>query len=476
MRGVDGDMTSGLEAELYTAVAGAPIVSPHGHVDPALFADAGARFRDPAELLVVPDHYLLRMLYSQGVPLESLGVAGTEGAPVEADPRRIWQTFADHIHLFRGTPSAWWLRHVLRDVFGITDKLTPASAGDIYDRIDEQLRTDAFAPRALYERFGIEVLCTTDAATDTLEHHAAIRASDWAGTVLPTFRPDAVVAIDAAGWRTHLDRLVEVSGVGVGTYAGFLAALEQRREHFRESGATATDHGVASPYTELLSAAEAETIYQRALRGEAFEGDAVRFRGHLLCEMARMSCDDGLVMQIHAGVHRDHNPVALARYGRNVGGDIPLATEWTQNLRPLLERYGNHPNLRLVLFSLDESPYARELAPLAGHYPALRVGPPWWFHDSWNGMRRWFDRVIETAGLYNTAGFNDDTRAYPSIPARHDLWRRASARWVAGLVADELVDGDDAWEMMADLAHHLARDTYRLPGRTAGRLPEGAPT
>jgi glucuronate isomerase len=227
-------------------------------------------------------------------------------------------------------------------------------------------------------------------------------------------------------------------------------------------GAVATDHGVLVPETVNMDPAEAEGLFQCALHGQATSDDAARFSAGMLMEMARMSVEDGLVMQIHPGSLRNHNQPLFQRFGPNLGGDIPIRTEYTRNLLPLLNRFGNHAGLTLVVFTLDESTYARELAPLAGHYPALKLGPPWWFNDSPNGMRRYFDQVIETAGLYNTAGFNDDTRAFCSIPARHDVWRRVSADWLAGLVVRHTVNMEDALVMLQELAVGLAKRTYKL--------------
>lgn len=448
--------------DLYASIRALPLVCPHGHVDPRLFADPNYRFPSPTELLIIPDHYITRMLYSQGIPLEALGVPRLDHGPVEQDHRRIWQTFAEHFYLFRGTPSGAWLAAELVEVFGVTEKLTPENAQDIYDHIAAQLATPAFQPRALYDRFNIEVLATTDAATDPLQHHQAIRASGWHGDIRPTFRPDAVVNLDTAGWRANVDRLGQVTGRDVYSYRGFVQALEERRQFFQEMGATATDHAALTAYTCELSPADAAAIFERALQGQATAVDARQFTGHMLVEMARMSVEDGLVMQLHVGSVRNHNVAVFERFGPDRGADIPQATDFVHGLQPLLNRFGNDSRLTLILFTLDESTYARELAPLAGHYPAVCLGPPWWFHDSLNGIRRYFDRVMETAGLYNTAGFNDDTRAFPSIPARHDLWRRASADWLAGLVVRGSVDDLDASEMAAELAYDLARRAYRL--------------
>jgi glucuronate isomerase len=448
--------------QLYAQVAGLPLVCPHGHVDPRMFADPDYSFGSPADLLIIPDHYVFRMLYSQGVPLEALGVPRRDGGPVEADHRKIWKTFAEHFHLFRGTPTGVWLAQELVEVFGVEEKLNAASAMRIYDRIADCLTRPEFRPRALFERFNIEVLATTDAAADGLAHHQAIRASGWGGRIVPTFRPDAVVNLDAPGWRENITALSASCGFDVSSYRALIEALESRRAFFKQMGATATDHAVLVPVTGELSAAEAETIFARSLKGQANADDAARFTGHMLMEMARMSIEDGLVMQLHPGSLRNHNPEVFARHGLDKGADIPIQTEYTRNLKALLDKYGRDPRLTLILFTLDETAYSRELAPLAGHYPALRLGPPWWFHDSLAGMARYFDQVMETAGLYNTAGFNDDTRAFPSIPARHDVWRRASANWLAGLVVRSLIDLDEAEEMVRNMAYGLAKKAYKL--------------
>ena len=447
---------------LYSQVAGLPLVCPHGHVDPRLFADPDYSFGSPADLLLIPDHYIFRMLYSQGVPLESLGVPRRDGGEVETDHRKIWQTFGDHFYLFRGTPTGMWLAHELVDVFGIKEKLSGETAQAIYDQIEAKLKTPEFRPRRLFEQFKIEVLATTDAASDPLDHHRAIRESGWGGRVVPTFRPDGVVNIDRPDWHAHIEALSKVCGYEISSYVKLIEALEERRAYFKSMGATATDHAALTPYTEELSDEEAETIFQRALAGEADEDDATRLTGHLIIENARMSIEDGLVMQFHPGSYRNHNEDVFERFGFDKGADIPLAVDYTESLLPLLNRFGNDSRLTLILFTLDETTYSRELAPLAGHYPALKLGPPWWFHDSWNGMKRFREQAMETAGVHNTVGFNDDTRAFPSIPARHDLARRADANWVANLVVRGVVDMDDATEMMQDLAYRLAKRAYKF--------------
>ena len=419
---------------LYEETKGLPIVSPHGHVDARILAE-NAPFPEPAALIVQPDHYILRLLYANGVPLESL---------LNDEPRRVWQLFTDNYHLFSGTPTGAWLDYELDEVFGTR----------VYDEIVEKLQSPEFRPRALFERFNIEVLATTDAAADRLDDHRAIRASGWKGRVIPTFRPDALFKIASPEWALLGD---------VRDYASFIRLLAERRAYFKQMGATATDHGVLEPYTAALPEEEADRLFQRARKGEATQEDERRFTAHLLMEMARLSLADGLVMQIHPGAFRDHNAHVFERFGPHMGGDIPVATEFTRNLRPLLNAYGNDPRFTLVLFTLDESTYSRELAPLAGHYPAVRLGPPWWFHDSMEGMRRFRERTTETASIYKTAGFNDDTRAFCSIPARHDLARRMDANYLGGLVARHVIDESDARRMARALAYELVKKTYRLP-------------
>ena len=448
--------------DLFGTIADLPVVSPHGHVDARLLADENATFGTPAELFIIPDHYVFRMLYSQGVPLEALGIPRRDGGPVESDHRKIWQTFAENFYLFRGTPSGSWIAHGLHEVFGIRKKLDGGTAQEIYDELIHKLAQPEYRPRALFDRFKIEALCTTDGAADSLEYHRAIRESGWPGVVRPTFRPDGVTNILVAGWRSNIDALGIVVGREIATARGLTTALEERRAFFLRMGATSTDSGVETPYTEALSPAEAEAIFARALAGKATGEDARRFTGHMAIEMARMSTEDGLVMQFHAGCYRNHNPVVFGEFGADKGHDVPVETEWIRNLKPLTDRFGNDPRLTMVLFTMDESSYSREMAPLAGHYPALRLGPPWWFQDSPNGMARYFDQVMETAGLYNTVGFIDDTRAFLSIPARHDVWRRVSANWLAGLVVRGQIDRTDAEEMALDLANGLARRAFKL--------------
>ncbi|OYD81727.1 glucuronate isomerase [Azospirillum brasilense] len=447
---------------LYAEVGHLPIISPHGHTDPSWFAKNEA-FPNPASLFVVPDHYAFRMLYSQGVTLESLGVPRRDGGAVESDPRKIWRLLAQNWHLFRGTPTRMWLDHAFETVFGVTERLSGASADRIFDQIDACLQKPEFLPRALFERFNIELLATTESPLDTLEHHRTIRESGWKGRVITAFRPDPVVDPEFEGFQANVETLGALSGENTSTWAGYLAALRNRRQYFKEvGGATSTDHGHATATTADLSDADAERLFEKALRGTITAAEAEIFRGQMLTEMAKMSLDDGLVMQIHPGSFRNHNPGVFERFGRDKGADIPTGTEYVRALKPLLDRVGNERDLTIILFTLDETSYARELAPLAGHYPALRVGPAWWFHDSPEGMRRYREMITETAGFYNTVGFNDDTRAFCSIPARHDVARRVDCAFLARLVAEHRLEEDEAAELAVDLAYTLAKKAYKL--------------
>lgn len=453
---------SHISSELYYKVRDLPLVCPHGHVDASIFSNQEYSFGSPVDLLILPDHYILRMLYSQGVSLNTLGVTRHDGLPAKIDHLSVWKTFAEYYKCFLGTPTGSWLAYELESVFGIDEELNPISATHIYEQITERLNEKDFTPRNLFEKFKIEVLATTDAGTTDLQYHQAIQDSGWSGHVIPTFRPDSLFSLGTPGWKNEIAALGELCGMEIGSYATFIHALEQRRGFFRRLGAVATDHAVVTPYTGELASSQAETIFGRALRSGALSGDEELFNGHMLMEMARMSVEDGMVMQLHAGAYRNHNNKVFDDYGADKGGDIPVQVEFTRNLRPLLNKYGNDLRLTLILFTLDETSYSRELAPLAGHYPAVKIGPPWWFHDSPNGIRRYLDQVMETAGLYNLAGFNDDTRAFCSIPARHDVWRRASADWLGGLVASHVITLRSAEEMILELAVGLARRTYHL--------------
>jgi glucuronate isomerase len=453
--------TRDLARRLYATVQDLPIVSPHGHTDPQWFAD-DAPFGNASALFITPDHYVFRMLYSQGIRLEELGIPRADGAPVEQDARKIWRIFAAHYHLFRGTPTRIWLDHAFQTVFGIDERLTPESADRVFDRINECLAQPAFRPRALFERFNIEVLATTESPLDPLAHHRKIRASGWNGRVVTAYRPDPVVDPEFDGFRANVARLAELAGENTATWPGYLAAHRNRRAFFKAMGATSTDHGHPTARTCDLGAAECQRLLDRALAGTASPEEAEQFRGQLLTEMARMSLDDGLVMQIHPGSFRNHNPLLLRDFGRDKGADIPTRTDYVRALKPLLDRYGNERGLTVILFTLDETSYARELAPLAGHYPILRLGPAWWFHDSPEGMLRFREQVTETAGYYNTVGFNDDTRAFLSIPARHDVARRIDCRFLATQVVEHKIGEDEAFALAPLLAHDLAKAAYRL--------------
>jgi glucuronate isomerase len=446
---------------LYSEVRALPIISPHGHTDPQWFAD-NQRFPDPSTLLIIPDHYVYRMLYSQGVALESLGVPRKDGGGEEKDSRKIWRLFAEHWHLFRGTPTHMWFSHVFHEVFGIREKLNAASADRIYDRIADSLTQPGFLPRSLYERFNIEVLSTTESPLDSLRHHRKLRDSGWKGRIIPTYRPDPVVDPEFAGFADNLKQLGEITGEDTKTWAGYLRALSNRRRFFASLGATATDHGHMSAGTSDLSRSQCESLLVKALESNLTPAEAQEFRGQMLTEMARMSLEDGLVMQIHPGAYRNHNPVIFSRFGLDKGCDIPTRTDYVHDLKPLLDRFGNEKHLTIILFTLDETSYSRELAPLAGHYPALKLGPAWWFYDSPEGMRFYRERITETAGFYNTVGFNDDTRAFPSIPARHDVARRMDCAFLARLVAEHRLDEDEARDVAIDLAYRLAKQAYRL--------------
>src|SRR5947209_539918 len=457
--------TRAVARRLYAEVRDLPIVSPHGHTDPRWYAE-NAAFPDPAKLFVVPDHYIFRMLYSQGVTLEELGIprkAGAkDGGAIETDARKVWRRFAERYYLFRGTPTRLWLDQSFAELFGMTVRLSADTADDYFDRISECLAKPEFRPRALFEQFKIEVIATTESPLDPLAHHQAIKKSGWKGRVVTAYRPDPVVDPEFDGFRANLEKLGELTRCDTLSWHGYLEAHRQRRAYFKEHGATSTDHGHLTAQTVDLAQADAERLFQKVIGDKFTEGDAELFRAQMLTEMARMSLDDGLVMQIHPGSLRNHNPLVHQRFGRDMGADIPTRTDYVHALKPLLDRFGNERDLTIILFTLDESTYSRELAPLAGHYPALRLGPPWWFYDSINGMRRYFDRVMETAGLYNTVGFNDDTRAFPSIGARHDVWRRCAAEWLGGLVAQGDIDDNDADQMMHDIAYGLAKRAYKL--------------
>jgi len=449
--------TREIARRLYASVRALPIVSPHGHTQAGWFA-TNDPFPDPAKLFIQPDHYVHRMLYSQGVRLEELEI----GKAVIENPRKVWKLFADHYHLFRGTPSRLWLDYAFQEHFGLTKRLGPDTADLYYDTIAEKLQTPEFRPRALFESFHIEVLATTDSAIDPLTDIQALRKGDWKGRIVPTFRPDSVVDPEFAGFRENIAKLGEITGENTETWDGYLNALRNRRAFFKGLGATATDHGHPTARTVDLDPEECAQLFDVILSGEGDEDDEEIFRAQMLTEMARMSVEDGLVMQIHPGSMRNHNQKVFETFGRDMGADIPTPTNYVEALKPMLDLFGNEPNLTVILFTLDETVYSRELAPLAGHYPVLRLGPAWWFHDSPEGMMRYRQQVTETAGFYNTVGFNDDTRAFLSIPARHDVARRVDCAFLARMVAEHRLEEDEAFELAQDLTVNLARKAYRL--------------
>ena len=450
-------------AKLYETVRDLPIISPHGHTDPRWFAE-NKPFPNPSALFIQPDHYIFRMLYSQGVSLESLGIPQVDGKEqaAQTDPREVWRIFAKHYYLFRGTPTRLWLDYSFSTLFGLTERLSPKNADEYYDIIARKLQTPEFLPRALFERFRIEVLATTDAAFDTLEWHQQIKASGWKGRVLPTFRPDGVVDAEYTGFQENLKKLGQVSGEDISTWRGYLNALRSRRAFFKQNGATATDHGHLTAQTADLPLAEAEKLYGRVSGGKMQPGDVELFQAQMLTELAGMSVEDGLTMQLHPGSVRNYNPQVYAKFGRDKGADIPAPTEYVRALRPLLAKYGNEPNFTLILFTLDETVFTRELAPLAGHFPSVKLGPPWWFLDSPEGMMRFRETATETAGFYNTVGFNDDTRAFLSIPARHDVARRVDCAFLGRLVAEHRLDEDEAFQVAQELTVNLVRKAYKL--------------
>ena len=452
----DPDVRS-IARRLYASISNLPIISPHGHTDASWFA-GNEPFPDPTQLLILPDHYVYRMLYSQGVSMHDLGIR----QPNPANSRKTWRIFAEHYYLFRGTPTSIWLDYEFEKLFGLDQRLSAATADHYFDVIAEKLRQPEFLPRALYDRFRIELLATTDSPLDSLEHHRAIRESDWKARIVPTFRPDSVVDPAFDGFHKNIARLGELTGEDTASWPGYLNALRKTRERFKSLGCTATDHGHPTANTANLSASAAGELFAVILSGHATAEQQELFRAQMLTEMARMSVEDGLVMQIHPGSFRNHNKQVFEHFGRDSGADIPTATDYVHALKPLLDLFGNESGFTLILFTLDESTYSRELAPLAGHYPCLRLGPPWWFHDSPEGMLRFREMATESAGFYNTVGFNDDTRAFLSIPARHDVARRTDSAFLARLVAEHRIAEEEAFELAQDLTVNLVRKTYRL--------------
>jgi len=443
--------------KLYAEISSLPLVSPHGHTQAAWFA-RNEPFPNPAALFVQPDHYVFRMLYSQGVSLDDLGIGQAE----IKEPRKVWRLFARHYYLFRGTPTRMWLDYSFQEEFGLAERLSEKNADHYYDLIAEKLQTPEFRPRALYDKFNLEVLATTDSPLDSLGDHEKIRESGWKARIIPNFRPDAVVDPDFPGFAENVSRLGEQTGEDTSSWRGYLNALRKSRERFRQAGCTATDHGHPTAQTANLKENESEKLFAEVQAGNADAARRELFRAQMLTEMAAMSLDDGLIMQIHPGSFRNHNVALYQRYGRDMGADIPQAVNYVSALHPLLTRFGNEKKLTIILFTLDETTYARELAPLAGHYPCLRLGPAWWFNDSPEGMMRFREQVTETAGFFNTVGFNDDTRAFLSIPARHDVARRIDCAFLGRMVAEHRLDEDEAHDVAHALTYRLVKEAYRL--------------
>lgn len=453
--------TRDLARELYGTVADLPIISPHGHTDPRWFAE-NEPFPDPARLFVTPDHYVFRMLFSQGIALERLGVPRADGGPTETDGRKIWHLFAENYHLLRATPSKMWIDHSFEHVFGLIEPFGPKTANAFYDHISDCLAKEEYRPRQLFDRFGIEALSTTESAIDPLTWHNAIQGSGWSGRVITAYRPDNVIDPEFEGFADNVAVLGEMTGEDTHDWTGYLAAHRNRRAFFKLYGATSSDHGHPNARTEDLPQEDAAALFSKALAGTCTAEEADAFRGHMLTEMARMSLEDGLVMQIHPGSFRNHSASMMTRFGRDKGFDIPTRTDFVHALRPLLEAVGTDPRLTIILFMLDETTLSRELAPLAGVYPALKLGPPWWFFDSPSGMMRFRELTTETAGFYNTVGFNDDTRAFCSIPSRHDMARRVDCAFLARLVRLGQLTEEEAYDLVQELSYRLAKKAYRL--------------
>jgi glucuronate isomerase len=447
--------TRDIARHLYEQVAGTPIISPHGHVPARVLAE-DQPFSDPASLFVSSDHYVTRQLHASGVRLEALSVAHG------ADPREVWRTLARHAHALAGTASAFWLRDELASVFGIEDELTPDNADEVFEHIAALLREPEYRPRALYDRFGIRVLATTDDPLDPLDAHRVLRDSAaFTGRVLPTLRPDAYIDPAAANFRLNIEKLLSATGAPA-TFAGYLGALRQRRAYFIDNGAVSVDVGVTDPATADLSGPEAESLFQRSLTHALSEQEQATFRAHMLLQLAGMSVGDGLVLTIHAGVYRNHSTATAERFGPDTGHDIPVPTTFTRELRPLLERFGLEPNLHLILFTVDETAFSRELAPLAGFYPTVYIGAPWWFLDAPDAILRWRSAITETAGFYRTSGFIDDTRAFLSIPARHDVSRRTDASFLARYVVAGRLTLAMAERIIADLVDLIPAAAFKL--------------
>ena len=441
---------------LYEIMQAKPIISPHGHIDVKVLLENKA-FTNPVELLITPDHYITRLLYSQGISYEALGLDGSK-----KDPKQIWQLFADNYHLFQVTPSRIWMQEILYTLFGINEIISSSNALSIYEVLDAKLKTKEFLPQSLFNRFNIEVLATTDSTSTDLSDHKKLGAVGLNGRVIPTFRPDDISDPARSDWKQSLSNLSKQSGIEVSSFANLLAALRKQRDYFIDHGATATDHGVFSAQTLKLDKNEAQALFEKLLAGDLSKENVEKFRAGILFEHGVMSEQDGLVMQLHPGSLRNYDKKIFDKYGADRGFDIPVSLTFTKELQPLLNEVGSSKKFKMVLYTLDESTYTRELAPLAGVYPSIRLGPPWWFLDSFNGTNRWRDAVTDTAGFYNTVGFIDDTRAFCSVPVRHDLARRQDAVYLAKKVSEGLLTQSEALSLAPQLAYQLSKDFFNL--------------
>ncbi|MDR0959374.1 MAG: glucuronate isomerase [Propionibacteriaceae bacterium] len=447
---------------LYEGVRDLPIISPHGHVPPQWIAD-DVPFTDPVSLLLTPDHYINRMLHADGVPLERLGVPPGSRVLSDAEARAAWREFCVRWPLFRGTPMRYWMSAVLVDVFGLRMRPSAETADAIYDGIAAALDDPSFRPRALMERFDIAFMATTDDPCDDLEHHEKLAVDpSFTRRVVPTFRPDRYLEPARPEWRALMTKLGRASGIDTDTWAGWIQAMENRRAYFKEHGAVSSDHAHLDAETKPLTYANASRVYLKALAGEATESECKALQQTMLFEQARMAADDGLTMTLHPATYRNHHTPTFRAFGPDVGCDIPISVEFTRALHPLLNAFGTNPNFTLVVFTMDETVYSRELAPLAGFYPSVYVGVPWWFIDAPDAIRRFRKAVSETAGFSRTSGFIDDTRAFLSIPARHDMSRRLDAVHLAELVAEHRLDEDEAAETIHDLVAVNPRKVFHL--------------
>ncbi|MDP9806468.1 glucuronate isomerase [Trueperella bonasi] len=452
--------TRDIARQLHDTIKDEPIISPHGHVPPEWLAE-DIPFKDPTSLLITPDHYVNRMLHNHGIPLSSLGVGQTEFS--EEDSRRAFWLLFKHWWLYRGTPVKYWMENELYDYFDIRVRPSEETADEIYDAIAEKLEKPEFRPRALYKRFPLAFLATTDDPVDDLRHHKKLAEDpDWDGEVRPTFRPDKYLEPAREDWPQLMQDLSDVSGIDTSTWAGFNEAMENRRAFFKENGAISTDHSHRDPGTARLSDADAERIYKEALAGKVSQEDADALRRSMMYEQVRMASEDGLVMTLHPAVYRNHHTPTFEKYGADVGTDIPLKTEFTENLQPALADFGTSENLHIIPFTMDETVYSRELAPLAGFYPSVFIGVPWWFIDAPEAMARFRGAITETAGFTRTSGFIDDTRAFLSIPARHDVARRVDSGYIAKLVAEHRLEMDEAVEAIHELTVNNPIRAFKL--------------